>query len=84
MGGTDSKSVFFLLVPVDSKNRRLEQWEKDKYGRKARIVAAGLYTLGIILKLNAMHGTADTIGTALVVSGGCVIAGFIKNQVEKL
>lgn len=76
--------LLFRLVPVDNKNRRLEQWEKDKYGRKARIRIIIAYVLYIFFNVNALHGIAIAIGTANLMVGGCVLAGVIKNYRNRL
>lgn len=71
--------LLLLLVPVDSENRRLERWEKEKYGRRARVRVIIAYVLYIFLYANALHGIAAAIGTAYLMVGGCILAGVIKN-----
>ena len=40
--------ILCFLVPVDSKNRRLEQWEKERYGKKAKVQIFCMYMLCLI------------------------------------
>ena len=79
------QSVNFILlcflVPVDNKNHRLEQWEKEKYGKKARIRIGCMYVLYLSLHFGAIYSIAVAVGMANVIVGGCVIAGEIKNVI---
>ena len=73
--------LLYFLVPVDNKNHRLEQWEKEKYGKKARIRIGCMYVLYLSLHFGAIYSIAVAVGMANVIVGGCVIAGEIKNVI---
>lgn len=73
--------LLYFLVPVDNKNHRLEQWEKEKYGKKARKRLICLYVLSVILHFYTINNIA--VGVSNLTVGGCVIAGKIKNIVLK-
>lgn len=73
--------LLYFLVPVDNKNHRLEQWEKEKYGKKARIRIGCMYVLYLSLHFGAIYSIAVAVGIANVIVGGCVIAGEIKNVI---
>ena len=75
--------LLYFLVPVDNKNHRLEQWEKEKYGKKARVRIGCMYVLCIFLNFTAIRNIAITVGVTNLTVGGCVIAGKIKNIVFK-
>lgn len=75
--------LLFLLVPVDNKNRRLEQWEKEKYGRRARIRVIVAYILYILLFINDFYSIATAIGMANLMVGGCVLAGSKINYMDR-
>ena len=73
--------LLYFLVPVDNKNHRLEQWEKEKYGKKARVRIGCMYVLCIFLNFTAIRSIAITVGVTNLTVGGCVIVGKIKNFV---
>ena len=75
--------ILCFLVPVDSKNRRLEQWEKERYGKKAKVQIFCMYMLCLILYLDKKQSIAVAIGVANLAVGGCVCAGKIKNILLK-
>ena len=76
-------AFLWLLVPVDNKNHCLEQWEKERYGRKARIRMLCTHTLFIIMYFYAMYSVAVAVEVANLIVGGCVIAGIIKIVILK-
>lgn len=41
--------LLYFLVPVDNKNHRLEQWEKEKYGKKARVRIGCMYVCAVYI-----------------------------------
>ena len=73
--------LLYFLVPVDNKNHRLEYWEKEKYGKKARVRIGCMYVLCIFLNFTAIRSIAITVGVTNLTVGGCVIVGKIKNFV---
>ena len=75
--------ILCFLVPVDSKNRRLEQWEKERYGKKAKVQIFCMYMLCLILYLDKKQSIAVAIGVANLTVGGCVCAGKMKNILLK-
>lgn len=75
--------LLYFLVPVDNKNHRLEQWEKEKYGKKAKVQIFCMYMLCLILYLDKKQSIAVAIGVANLTVGGCVCAGKMKNILLK-
>lgn len=75
--------LLWFLVPVDNKNHCLEQWEKERYGKKAKKRLIYMYALSIILYFFAMSNIAVAVGVSNLTVGGCAIAGKIKNIVLK-
>lgn len=71
--------VVLLFSPVDCENRRLEPWEKERYGKKARIAAVCVFLLSVCLRKADVLYLAKAAGVAEIVAGGCVIAGEMKN-----
>lgn len=71
--------VLLLFSPVDCENRRLELWEKERYGRRARIAAVCVFLISVCLWKADMLYLAKAAGVAEIVAGGCVIAGELKN-----
>ena len=68
-----------LVRPVKDKS----EWEKEKYGKKARVRIGCMYVLCIFLNFTAIRNIAITVGVTNLTVGGCVIAGKIKNIVFK-
>lgn len=72
--------VIFLLSPVETGNRQLDEYEKKTYGAKTRRIAAALYMLYGFFFYNSIHFIAKPMGTACLLVGFSLVAGYIKNN----
>ena len=59
------------------------QWEKERYGKKAKVQIFCMYMLCLILYLDKKQSIAVAIGVANLTVGGCVCAGKMKNILLK-
>ena len=71
--------IIFLLVPVDTGNKRLDDLEKKVYGRRARIILTLEFIVACSFLLTRYGMIAKGIAVAHIVLAGGLILGQAKN-----
>lgn len=69
----------FFAAPIDSENKRLDSDEIRVYGRKARIMAAAMLIVSVILLLLKLNIFAFSVMTGIIVSAFLMVVGQIEN-----
>lgn len=69
----------FFAAPIDSENKRLDSDEIRVYGRKARIMAAAMLVVSVILLLLKLNIFAFSVMTGIIVSAFLMVVGQIEN-----
>lgn len=69
----------FLVAPIDSENKRLDNDEIRVYGRKARIMATAMFIVSLILFLLKLNVFAFSVMTGIIISAFLMVVGQIEN-----
>lgn len=72
--------IIVLMAPVENPIKRLNQIEREKYGKKTKMVASVMCLVSVCLYWNAEYYIANPIGIACLVVGGLLVFGNIKNK----
>lgn len=70
--------VIFMLVPIDTKGKKLDKIETRIYGKRARIILAIEFIMAIFLGIYGFSLLAKGIATAHLVLATGLIIGSVK------
>lgn len=73
----------FFAAPIDSENKRLDNDEIRVFGRKARIMAALMLLISVLLLLLKFNDFAFSVMTGIVMSAYLMLKGQISNYINR-
>lgn len=82
--GIFSFAIVFLLSPIDSKNKELDNDEVIIFRKKARIILCSETILAIITYIFGLPSISKSIMLAIVTVGTLVIVGYINQKTTRI